>query len=482
MRWPLVLHLVGALTVCVGLCMAAPALLAWWYGQGDLPAILQGMALTVAAGLLLFLGFRRHDRRRPMNHREGMAVTALGWVAAGFFGALPFLFSGHFGGLTDSVFESVSGFTTTGASILTDIEAVPRGLLFWRGLTHWLGGMGIIVLSLAILPYLGVGGMQLYKAEVPGPTPDKLKPRIKDTALALWKVYVLLSAVLAVLFMLGGMDPFESFCHTFATLATGGFSTRNASLAAYGPFVQYAATLFMLLSGMNFALHYRLLKGSPGAMWRDPEWRGFCAVFLAGAAVIMLCIHDANYPSAEESFRHAAFQAASILTTTGFATADYEAWPFLAQGVLLLFMFIGGSAGSTGGGIKVMRLQVVAGAVGKELNRLIHPRAVYQVKLGGRVVPEDVLSGVWGFFALWLGLYFLGVLVVSAAGVDLLTAFGAGLACIGNVGPGVGAVGPAENYAHLPALAKWTLSALMILGRLEIFTVMVLFMPEFWRK
>lgn len=482
MRWPLVLHLVGALTACVGLCMAFPALASVWYGGGDLTAILESMAATLAAGLLLYFGFRRFDRRQPMNHREGMAVTALGWLAAGVFGALPFVLSGHFGGFTDSVFESVSGFTTTGASILTDIEAVPKGLIFWRALTHWLGGMGIIVLSLAILPYLGVGGMQLYKAEVPGPTPDKLKPRIRDTAVALWKVYVLLTAVLAAIFMLGGMDLYESLCHTFATVATGGFSTRNASLAAYGPFVQYAATLFMLLAGMNFALHYRLLKGSPGAMWRDPEWRGFCWIYLAGTAVATVCVFDANYQSVEESFRHASFQAASILTTTGFVTADYEAWPYLAQGVLLLCMFVGGSAGSTGGGIKVMRLQVVAGAVGKELKRLVHPRAVYQVKLGGRVVPEDVLSGIWGFCALWLALYFLGVLVIAASGVDLLTSFGAGLACMGNVGPGVGSVGPIENYAHLPDLAKWTLVVLMILGRLELFTIIILFVPEFWRK
>lgn len=482
MRFGMVLFVAGALTLCVGLFMLPALFVSWLYGGEDFVPLAEGFAITVVFGGALTLLFRRVASGASMNHREGMAVTALTWIAAGLFGALPFYLSGQFGGLTNSAFESFSGFTTTGASILTDIEAVPHGLLFWRALTHWLGGMGIIVLSLAILPFLGVGGMQLYKAEVPGPTPDKLKPRIKDTALALWKVYVLLSAVQTVLLLVSGMDLFDALCHTFATMATGGFSTRNASLGAFSPMAQYVSTVFMLLAGMNFALHYRLFTGRPGAIWRDPECRTFFAVFILGFAVIAACLYGVSYTGLEESARHAAFQAASILTTTGFSTADYELWAPLAQVVLLVFMFVGGSAGSTAGGIKVMRFLVMGKAALREIKRLIHPHGVYQVKLGGRVVPEDVLSGVWGFFVLWLALFVVGALLVALSGVDVLSSIGASIACMGNIGPGFGLVGPAENYAFLPDAAKWALMGLMVLGRLEVFTIVILLVPEFWRK
>ncbi|MFW5487440.1 MAG: TrkH family potassium uptake protein [Desulfovibrio sp.] len=482
MRWRYIAHIIGALTFCVGLCMIFPILFSMYYREGGLGPMVESMGITLGAGFCLFFGFRNVNKSLPMNHREGMAITALGWAAAGIFGALPFYLSGQFGGISNCVFESFSGFTTTGSSILTDIESVSKGLLFWRSLTHWLGGMGIIVLSLAILPFLGVGGMQLYKAEVPGPVPDKLKPRIKDTAMVLWKVYVLISGVLTILLMLGGMDLFDALCHTFGTMATGGFSTKNVSIAHYGPYIQYVITIFMLVAGINFSLHFRLLQGKPLALWRDPECRTFLIFFGVVTLIIMICIlgtHLENFPSA---FRLASFQVASILTTTGYATADYEVWPPLTQCLLLFCMFVGGCAGSTGGGMKVMRLMLLAKSSYNELLRLIHPRAVFHVKFGKRVVPGDVLSGVWGFFALWLGLFFLGVFAVSATGVDVLTSFGAALACIGNIGPGVGLVGPTENYAFMPEFAKWVLVVLMVLGRLEIYTIMVLFVPEFWRK
>ncbi|WP_460031911.1 TrkH family potassium uptake protein [Megalodesulfovibrio paquesii] len=483
------LFAVGAIVCCVGLSMVLP--LAWGLVQGDagtLP-LLYSMLATLAAGGLLLLAFRnspRQDARGkdiPLTHREGMAIVSLGWVAAGLCGALPYLFGGVCHTVTDAVFEAVSGFTTTGASILTNIEAVPESLLLWRSLTHWLGGMGIIVLSLAILPFLGVGGMQLYKAEAPGPTPDKLKPRIKDTAAILWKVYVGMSAIQTVLLMLGGMSFFDALCHTFGTMATGGFSTRNSSVAAYeSPYIYWVITVFMFLAGMNFSLHYKLLLGQAREVWKDGELR-FYGLVVAGCTLwIAWNIWGTHYATPFEALTQGAFQVASIITTTGFATADFEQWPPLSQLLLVLLMFVGGCAGSTGGGMKCVRLLLMLKHCSMELVRLVHPRAVRHVKLGRRNVPDEVLSGAWGFFGLYMFCYVATSAALAAMDLDIVTSFTATLACISNVGPGFGTVGPAENFFHLPALAKVLLTWCMLLGRLEIYTVLILFVPEFWRK
>lgn len=482
MRWLFVLHVVGAILVCVSLTMLAALGFSLYYDDAGQAPLLASMAISLAAGAGLYFLWR--DRGGyAVNHREGLAVVALGWAAAGMAGALPFWFGDLLPGFTDCVFESVSGFTTTGASVLADIEAAPRGLLFWRSMTHWLGGMGIIVLSLAILPFLGVGGMQLYRAEAPGPAPDKLTPRIKDTAVILWQVYLLFTVLQTALLMAGGMDLFESLCHTFGTMATGGFSTRNASVGHYDSvYVEVVVTVFMLLAGMNFSLHYRLLKGRPGSMWRDAEWRFFMGVFAAFTLASALALWGRNYGSFWTSLRHASFQMASILTTTGYATQDYELWPALPQSLLLLCMFLGGCAGSTGGGIKCMRILLLLKQVSLELRRLIHPRAVMRVKLGGKNVPPDVIGSITGFFVLYLGLFIVSSLLLAALGVDLVSSFAAVAACIGNIGPGIGSVGPTDNYAHLAPAAKWVLTLCMLLGRLEIYTIVVLLVPEYWRK
>jgi trk system potassium uptake protein TrkH len=483
MRWRYTLSLVGAILLCVGLSMALA--LGWSLYDADTGTGPLGlsMGLTLAVGLGLLVLFR-DSRAAPMTHREGMAIVAVGWVAAAFAGALPFWFAGTFGGsFTDCLFESMSGFTTTGASVLTNIEVVPRGLLFWRSLTHWLGGMGIIVLSLAILPFLGVGGMQLYRAEVPGPVPDKLKPRIKDTAMLLWKVYLLFTVVLALLLWAGGMDLFESLCHTFGTMATGGFSTRNASVAAYDSvYIDVVITVFMLLAGLNFTLHYHALRGRPLVALRDPELRFFLAVFAVATLWSAWDIWGTSYDSFAQALRYSAFQVSSIVSTTGFATADYELWRPLPQCLLLLLMFVGGSAGSTSGGVKCMRVMLLLKHAYDELYRLIHPRAVSRIKLGGRPVDQGVLNSVAAFFLLFLALFLAASLLVAAMGVDVLTSFSAVAACIGNIGPGLGGVGPTDNYAWLPGAAKWVLVLCMLLGRLEIYTVLILFVPEFWRK
>lgn len=482
MRWGYVATAVGAVTLCVGLAMLAAVPFSLAYGAADLWPLLVASAITAAFGGGLLLVCRGYPER-AVSHREGMAVTTLGWLSACLFGALPFILAGTFPTIHDCFFESFSGFTTTGASVLTDIEAVPKGLLFWRSLTHWLGGMGIIVLSLAILPFLGVGGMQLYRAEVPGPVPDKLTPRIKDTAAALWKVYILFSAAQTVLLMFGGMNLFDALCHTFGTMATGGFSTRNASLAAFdSAYIQWVVVVFMLLAGINFSLHYNLLLRRFRPVWRDPELRIFLGLFLAVWLVVWVAVRCGTDLTGEAALRHAAFQVSSILTTTGFASYDYEIWPYVAQALLVGCMFVGGSAGSTGGGMKVMRLALIMRSAYTELLRIIHPRGVYQVKFGGRVVAPEVVSGIWGFVCIWLVGFVLGGLALTACNVDIVTSFSASVAALGNIGPGLGLVGPTDNYAFLPAAAKWTLILLMLLGRLEIFTVVILLVPEFWRK
>jgi len=482
-RWRYVLHVVGALLVCVGLFMTLPLGCSLYYQDQGIWALLEAMAVTLGVGLVLYAGFKGSPTQAPITHREGMAITTLGWFAVGVFGALPFFCSGILSSPVDAIFESVSGFTTTGASVIRDVEIIPKGLLFWRSLTHWLGGMGIILLGLAILPFLGVGGMQLYKAEVPGPVVDKLRPRIRDTAMILWKVYMAFTVAETICLVLGGMDLFDSLCHTFGTLATGGFSTKNASIGYYDSvYIQTVVTIFMLLGGMNFALHFQVFRGRPLTLWRDPEVRFFMGFFLILTGIITWSTYGKDYQSLGKAFQYASFQVASIVTTTGYATADFKLWPPLPQCLLVLCMFVGGSVGSTGGSIKCMRIMVLAKHSYQELLRLIHPRMITSLRMGRQSVPAEVLSGIWGFFILFLGLLAVSTFLVAATGVDIVTSFTAALACMGNVGPGLGAVGPADNYAGVPTFAKWVLILDMLLGRLEIYTVIILLVPRFYKK
>ena len=476
------LNLVGTLNLFLALAMVAPLAVALVYGDGTALLFLESIGITVAGGLVMILTCPRKPGEE-VRHREGMAIVALGWFAAGLFGAVPFYLAQTFPTFLDCLFEALSGFTTTGASALTEIESLPPGILFWRSFTHWLGGMGIIVLTIAILPFLGVGGMQLFKAEVPGPVADKLQPRITETAKLLWKVYIAFTGAEVLLLLLGGMSLFDSLCHTFGTLATGGFSTKNASIGHYNSvYMDTVITVFMLLSGINFALHYQALTGNLKRFYRNVEMRFFLGVFAVGTVLVTWSIWMGGLYGFGQSIRYAAFQVASILTTTGYATADFEQWPSLAKMVLLLCIFIGGSAGSTGGSIKCMRIILLLKHSYRELRRLIHPRAVIPVKLQGGIVPDDILHSVWGFFLLFMGLLVASSLLLAAMGLDMATAFTAVAACIGNIGPGLGSVGPAENYAHLPQAAKAILVFCMVLGRLEIYTVLILFVPEFWKK
>ena len=482
MHFRVVIRFNAILILFLGLFMAVPLVVSLAYRDGSSRAFAFSMAITFLVGLVLFL-FTRSRQENVLNHRDGVAIVTLGWIMAGLFGMLPYIASGSIPDFTNAYFESLSGFTTTGASILTDIESLPKGVLLWRSLTQWIGGMGIIVLSIAILPFLGVGGMQLYRAETPSPVVDKLKPRISDTAKILWKVYLAITIVQVIFLLGGGMSVFDAFCHAFCTLPTGGFSTKNASVLAYNSaYLDTVIIVFMLLAGINFSLHYKMLKGDRKIFGRDEECRVFLVVVAVFTLLITVDTYGGVYTSFFHAFRQAAFQVSSIITTTGFVSADYEKWPAFSQIILLSCMFFGAMAGSTGGGMKFMRIILLIKHGYQQIIRIIHPHAVTSVKLGGRAVPTEVLNGIWGFFILYLCLFLIATLVMAALGLDFVSSIGAVASSLGNVGPGLGIVGPERNYLGVPLAGKWVLVACMLIGRLEIYTVIVLLTPEFWKK
>ncbi len=483
MKLALVFHLLGRLLLGLALVLLLPLALALATGGPDLLAFGASALITGVAGGLLVLA-APFGKGEELGYREGFAIVTLAWVLAAAFGGLPFYLSGVVPTYTDAYFETMSGFTTTGASILAKVEGLPTATLFWRSLTHWIGGMGIVVLALAILPALGVGGMQLYKAEVPGPVVDRLAPRIRETARLLGRVYLLLSAAECALLLLGGMSWLDALAHTFGTVATGGFSTRDASIGAYGSvYIDVVVIAFMFLGATNFALHYHALRGNLWSYPRSHEFLLYASILAGATGLVTLALWlSGTYGSLPEALRYAAFDTVSIGTTTGFATADYGRWPAVAQGTLLFLMFAGGCVGSTAGAIKQIRVLLVAKRVYVQLFKLLHPRAVVVVRLGNRQVTDEVLNGAQSYFLLYVGTFALATLAVTAFGVDLLSTLGAVAATMGGVGPGLGVVGPAETYAPLPLPVKWILSACMLLGRLEIYTVLVLLTPAIWRK
>jgi trk system potassium uptake protein TrkH len=465
-----------------GAGMALPFLYALYHADAGTYPLLITMLAMLGGGAAALRVFRWRFSRDPnLDAREGVTAVAGGWLATGLLGGLPYRLGGMFDSFTDAAFESFSGFSTTGSSVLADIEAAPASLLLWRGMTHWLGGMGIIVLSLAILPHLGVGGLQLFRAEVPGPNSDRLTPRLKDTAIILWQVYLFLTIAMFLLLLLGEMDFVEAATHSFATLATGGFSTRNASLAAFSPYSQWVCVVFMFMAGVNFTIHFNLLRGKFRLSLADEEFRLYACIGGAAALIISFQLL-ADGMNLEPALRTASFQAVSIMTTTGFVTADYEIWPPLAQTILLILMLIGGSAGSTAGGIKCLRVLVLGKVLHREVFRLAHPNSVRPTKLNQVELPKNVIDGCVGFVALFFLVWAASALALAAIGLDLATSLSASLTCLANVGPGFGGVGPAENFQWLPDPAKWILSLDMLLGRLELFTLLVLCSRTFWRR
>ncbi len=469
----------GALLLFLGVMLLTPIPFSLYYRDSAVMAFVISSVISLIAGASLFWGIRAPIR---LSYREGFGIVTLGWLAFAVFGALPFLFSGTLGNPIDAYFESMSGFSTTGATVIANLDVVPESVLFWRATTHWIGGMGIIVLTLAILPFLGVGGMQLFQAEVPGPTADRLYPRIQDTAKVLWGVYFLLTLAETILLMVGGMSFYESVCHSFATLATGGFSTRNESIGAWNsPYIHLVVTTFMLFAGVNFSLHFYALRGRVGSYWKSHEFRFFVTVLLV-AFIIIFIGNLARYDGVGNNAVDTIFQVLAITTTTGFTTADYELWPVLSQYILLFLMFLGGCAGSTGGGMKVVRILLIVKHAYHQLFHHIHPRGVRILKVDRKAVPDEVMQSILGFFALYMGLFVVGSFVMSLLGLDFVTAGASVVACLSNIGPGFGDVGPTDHYVRIPMVGKLILTWFMLLGRLEIFTVFVLFFPSFWRK
>jgi len=476
-----VINVLGLLVALSGALMLAGLPFSWYHDSRDQWAILAASGLTIATGVVAWRATHNADRT-AIGKRDGYLIVTLGWVVMSLFGALPFVFSGAIPNYTDAFFETMSGFTTTGASVLNDIESISEGILFWRSMTHWIGGMGIIVLSIAILPILGIGGMQLFIAEVPGPTPDKIHPRVKETAKRLWVIYVMLTLAETALLMLGDMSLFDALNHSMATMATGGFSTRQDSITSFSPYIQYVIAVFMFLAGVNFALHYFALKTRYERIWGNEEFKFYSAVVLIVTLILTVgLIINHNHPI-EQAFRDSLFTTLTIVTTTGFVTADYEVWVTPLLFMVFILMFTGGSSGSTGGGIKMVRLLIIIKNGLVELKRLIHPRAVIPVRLNNRAVPSNIVSNILAFFVLYLLIFLVSSLFMTIIGLDFLSAMGSVIASLGNIGPGLGDVGPTDNYATIPHAGKWFLSFLMLLGRLELFTVLVLSTPTYWGK
>jgi len=472
-----VLHLVGALLMWIALAMAPS--LGFGIADGQVVPWVAAMALTGAVGATLWQATPRQVR---LNTREGLAVVGLGWIAVVLAGSLPFLFTGVTRSPAAAFFESASGFTTTGATVFADVEVLPRSILLWRSVTHWIGGMGIIVLGVAILPLVGVGGASLFRAEVPGIGTDRLQPRIATTARLLWGVYALLTAALGLLLLLLGMSVFDAVNHAMSTLATGGFSTRTASLAAFSPAIQWITVLFMFVAGTNFTLHYRLLTGRWTAWLKDIEWRWYAGVAGASCVIAYVALGAAGGRWDASVVRRACFNVVAVHSTTGFATTDFAAWPALLQILLVGLMFVGAMAGSTGGGFKMVRAVVVGKHAIGEVRKVLHPQGVFVTRLGSMPVRGDVLLNVMAFLALYVGTHAMGSLLLAALGNDFITATTAALAAMSSIGPGLGLVGPAAHYGDLGSAAHVVLGGLMLLGRLEFYTLLALILPETWRR
>ncbi len=465
--------------------------LAWslYYGDGDTLAIIESILICEVIGWPCWY-FTRGIRE--LRLRSAFMIVTLGWVSMALLGALPYMLSGAIPNFTDAFFESMSGFTTTGSSILGNpetlpnlpygIESLPHGILFWRSFTHWIGGIGIVVFGLALLPMIGAGGVQLYRAEVSGPLPAQLGARVKVTAKALATVYLSLTAGLTLLLILGGMNLFEALCHSFGCVATGGFSTRSGSIGAYGSaYFEWIIIVFMLLSATNFSLHFRFLRRRHTGYFRDPEFRFFLAVLLIASTAVFFddAIRGLGFNLA--TLRKAVFTVTSLTTTTGYVNANYETWSHFARTVLFFLLFSGGCAGSTAGGLKLFRTMVVVKYLMHEVRKMSHPKGIYVLRVGKHAIPDEVVKNTLGFYLFYLAIFAMTAVILSSTGLDIESAFSASATTLGGVGPGLHSIGPMENFAHLVPLAKWVLCGNMLLGRLEIFTVIVIFSRTFWK-
>jgi len=476
----ILMKVMGILLIIIAAFMLTSLVFAIYFHETIWPIIFSA-AITATSGVTLAFVGNKHNNKN-IGKREGYMIVTLTWIIISIFGSLPFILSGTIPSFTNAFFETMSGFTTTGSSILTDIESVPKNILYWRAMTHWIGGMGIIVLTVAILPFLGIGGMQLLIAEMPGIAPDKLHPRITATAKRFWGIYVILTAVEMLLLWAGEMNFFDATCHAFATMATGGFSTKNDSIAGFLPYSQYIIIVFMVLAGTNFTLHYFAFHGQVKKIFKNEEFKAYLAIIAVVTLALTFGLIVMQNAGLENAFRDSLFTVVSILTTTGFVTADYILWPVYLWILIAALMFIGGSAGSTGGGVKIIRHLLLLRNSWIELKRTIHPAAIIPVKYGKKSINQQVIFNVMAFFLIYILIFSFGVIAMALLGLDFETSVGASIASLGNIGPGIGDVGPIENYALIPPTGKWILSLLMLLGRLELFTVLIILSPAFWRK
>ncbi len=494
-NWKLVFKTMGVLLCLEALFMLVPSFASWAYNEPDTGAFLVSTALTLLGGLLAFWIGRKAARR--VGEREGYFIVATVWIVYSVFGMLPYWLSGAITTLTDCWFETMSGFTTTGATVIPDVEAMTHGILLWRALSQWIGGMGIIVLSVAILPMFGLGGMQLYAAEVTGVSYEKLSPRIADTAKHLWVTYIALTALETILLWCFGMTGFDAVCHSLSTISTGGFSTRNLSVINDGAAIHYTIAVFMFLSGINFTQLIYAFRGRPTRLLHDEETRWYAMAVAVGTAMLtiglllyytlhepLLAIHSVAdfFGALERAFRKGFFMVTSAMTSSGFAASDYMAWPPVLWAMVFFMLFTGASSGSTSGGIKWVRIGIFAKSAMVELKRRIHPNAVVPVRFNGRTVSEQTVSNVMAFMFFYILITAVTVLIFTATGVNFEEAIGTAVSGIGNVGVSIGQYGPVGTYAHFPTLAKWTMTAVMLIGRLEIFTVLLLFTKALWHK
>ena len=481
MNIKIILRVIGLLMFVEGAFMLFPLVISLIYNENDTMGFVFSSGINLLAGGLVIWVTRKASR--DIGKREGFIIVSLVWIIFSILGSLPYIFTGAIPNYTDAFFETMSGFTTTGSSILNDIESLSHGILFWRSLTHWLGGMGIIVLSLAILPIFGIGGMQLYIAEVPGPTPDKISPRIRHTAATMWAIYLVLTVSETLLLWIGHMSLFDAVCHSFATMATGGFSTKQASIAFWpSPYIQYVIIVFMFLAGTNFTLTYFTMRGKFKPVLKDEEFKYYALIILGFTLLIFSGLLVSNQYGIEETFRNSLFWVVSIITTTGFGTVNYLLWKPVLIALLFSLFFFGGSAGSTGGGIKIMRIVLLFKNGYYELKRMVHPHAIIPLKFNNHSVDSKIVTNVLAFFVLYFMIFGVSIIIFMLFEPNLESAMGAVASSLGNIGPGLGSVGPAETYAHIHPVGKWFLSFLMLLGRLELFTILVLFSPSFWKQ
>lgn len=480
MNFNMIAYILGSIIRIEGALLAIPAFVAFWYKEQRAAVAFIGTIVTcLLVGSLLAA---RKPKNKRIYGREGFVVVALSWIVMSLLGALPFYLSGTIHGYINCFFETVSGFTTTGATILTEIEGLPMSILFWRSFTHWIGGMGILVFTLAIIPLGDERTMYLMKAEAPGPMVSKLVPKVKSTAMLLYKIYIALTIIEMVLLLLGGMPLFDSIVNAFSTAGTGGFAIKNASIAGYNnAYFEYVITVFMLLFGVNFNLYYLMILKDVKNIWKNEELRYYIGIVFASIALITVNIYH-MYPTLESAFRHAAFQVAAIVTTTGFATANFDVWPEFSKTLIFCLTILGACAGSTGGGIKVSRVIILVKSAYREIKRIVHPRSVNLIKLDGAKIEEEIISGVTGYIVVYLLLLLGSFILISLDNYDFITSLTSVVTCLGNVGPGFAMVGPEENFLFFSGFSKLVLCMDMLLGRLEIFPIIMLFTPSIWKK